>query len=242
MNKMIVLCSTICMLFFAACDSNKLYDARDGKTYKTVTIGARTWMAENLNYSDSIAAPGLVGRSICPNNSAENCAKYGRLYTWAAAMDSAGTFSTDGKGCSFATRKEWHNCFKERRPIKRLRGICPEGWHLPSWDEWRTLFEITGNVYALQAKGFAKWRDATNASGFSALPAGMISIYRGKEVSIYDFNNSAELWMPSGDYALIGTGGTYLMPIGSGNFEQAQTFPKRRSVRCIKDDPQDKLY
>ena len=76
-----------------------LLDRRDKKMYKIVTIGTQTWMAENLNYSDSISYPGMQKRNWCYENSLDRCTKYGRLYTWAAAMDSVGTCSTNGKGC-----------------------------------------------------------------------------------------------------------------------------------------------
>ena len=76
-------------------------DSRDGQTYKTVTIGTQTWMAQNLNYAYT-DVPYKHGNytsdstSWCYNDDASNCSKYGRLYTWAAAMDSVGTLSTNG--------------------------------------------------------------------------------------------------------------------------------------------------
>lgn len=69
--------------------SNILVDARDLQTYKTVEIGGRVWMAENLNYRvvwerDDLDT--LHGWSWCYNDSAQYCEKNGRLYQWDEAL------------------------------------------------------------------------------------------------------------------------------------------------------------
>jgi uncharacterized protein (TIGR02145 family) len=56
-------------------------DSRDGKSYKTVKIGTKTWMAENLNYD----IPD-VNTDVCYDNDPANCTKYGRLYDWETAL------------------------------------------------------------------------------------------------------------------------------------------------------------
>lgn len=137
-------------------------DSRDGQTYKTVTIGTQTWMAENLNYETE--------NSYCYKDDANNCSKYGRLYTWAAAMDSVGTWSTNGKGCGFGT-----TC----SPTYPVRGICPEGWHLPTAAEFETLFTAVGgkSIAGQKLKSTTGWKTYSgitneDAFAFSALPAG----------------------------------------------------------------------
>lgn len=190
---------------------NFFIDARDKQIYKKVTIGTQTWMAENLNYE--------TANSLCYMDS---CAKYGRYYTWADAMDSAAVFSDNAKGCGYDVE-----C-----TIKTpARGICPEGWHIPTGDEWRALYSVMGeSPYAMQAKGFDGWPDATDAYGFSALPAGgymrsafydvggYARFWGATEFTEYD-NFTADYWYLRADGATCGLAG--------------EDFAL--SVRCIKD-------
>ena len=211
-----------------------IIDSRDGKVYRTVKIGDQTWMAENLNYD-----PGQGGSdeakydwSWCYNNDPKNCDVAGRLYTWAAAMDSAGTWSANGKGCGYGT-----DC----SPTDAVRGICPAGWHLPTNPEWEMLFTAVGGeltackVLKSQTGWFSKYNNGngTDSFGFSALPAG----YR-------DDNGSSEFWN-GGRHALFWSNAEYnslnvdYMELDYYNewvfyhFNQYKHYGL--SVRCLKD-------
>ena len=154
-------------------DYGEIEDARDGQIYKTVKIDDQTWMAENLNYD--------ADNSFCYNDSMKYCNKYGRLYPWGVAMDSAGKFSSSGKGCGAG---------KFCTPIFPVRGVCPKGWHLPMTAEWSVLFTtIDGrdpyfhkNSVSSDAgcslKSTTGWKvtdencRGTDDFGFNALPTG----------------------------------------------------------------------
>ena len=139
----------------------EMTDERDGQIYKTVKIGNQTWMAENLNIEYKVDGKtyGIY--------TADSLKDYGYYYTWAAAMDSAGVYSTNGKGCG---KGDSDKCSL----IYPVRGVCPEGWHVPNDTEWDELYKTVGDSDdVLLAVGFSRWSDATDDYGFSALPAGM---------------------------------------------------------------------
>jgi len=208
----------------------------EGNTYKTVTIGTQTWMAENLKvtkYNDSTDIPNITddtewveltdGAYCNYENDPNNVAAYGRLYNWYAVKT--------GK-------------------------LCPTGWHESLENEWRTLenyliaqgYNYDGtNTEDKIAKAMASssgWDSYTaegvigntdypekqNASGFTALPGGYRSIY--------------------GEFNFIGIGGYWWTSAESndsngygrdlGNVNRDLSYGSRGkitgySVRCVKD-------
>lgn len=167
---------------------NYLCDARDNQMYKVVTIGSFMWMAENLNYDYNIE----TAKSYCYDDEPANCEKYGRLYTWAAAMDSAAKFSDDCKGCgdngsdaALVSASTW-----------TARGVCPEGWFMPLNTNWSDLVEASGIDESLIGKALKSkngWSADGNGSdylGMTILPAG----YRDIDGKYLSKGDSAILW------------------------------------------------
>ena len=185
MKKTII--SLFAVVFLYSCTPqeapNTFTDSRDGKVYKTVSIGEQVWMAENLAYLPSVVGPatgsftephyyvyGYDGTSVATAKATTNYQTYGVLYNWPAALTA-----------------------------------CPEGWHLPSDAEWTQLEEYliangynydgttTGNKIAKSMANYSGWNTSTvtgaigntdypeywNKSGFSALPGGYRD-YTGK--------------------------------------------------------------
>ncbi len=155
----------------------------DGNVYQTIKIGNKIWMAENLRvtrYRNGQAISQVTGAAdwaacgartekgawcFYQNNSVNN-RPYGKLYNWYATTDP--------------------------------RGLAPQGWHIPSNEEWIELSNALGGYQVAGGKmkttgtleaGDGLWtapnKNATNSSGFSAVPAGERSAsgsFNGKSI------------------------------------------------------------
>lgn len=142
-----------------------LCDERDGRTYRTVAIGRQTWMAQSLDYAGKTDS--VIGN--CNSADSAHCATYGRLYDWSTAMGVPPEFNST----------HWPG------DPERYRGICPAGWHLPSFADWDTLMTwVTQDAGSGNQAGALRstsgWRvhesgvpkDGTDRYGFRVLPAG----------------------------------------------------------------------
>lgn len=212
--------------------ANTLKDLRDGQVYKTVTIGTQTWMAENLNYAytDVPDKFGIISDSTswCYDNDPSYCAKYGRLYIWSAVMDSAAQFSENaGTQCGYGT-----TCI----PNSPHRGICPEGWFVPTNEDYSTLFAYIGGYSTAGSllKFTSGWYDGGNGTdeyGFSLLPAG----YR-RDIGYFDEGGEqAYLWTAS---EVSGSYAWYQQFIFNENKAYRYYGDRKRyglSLRCLKD-------
>lgn len=134
-----------------------------GKTYNTVLIGNQCWLKENLDIGTMIEASanqtnnGAIEK-YCYYNDPSICSMFGGLYTWDEAMQ----YSTAVKA----------------------RGVCPEGWHIPS------AFEITELRNFVNNNSSPLKMSGTNYTGFSALLTG----YLGDNKVFYGDNIVTNYW------------------------------------------------
>ena len=213
-------------------DYGTMTDSRDGKVYRTVTIGKQTWMAENLNYYDSTDLS-VKKKSWCfgkrDNGDSTTCDVAGRLYTWAAAIDSAKLYTDKSIDCG--DRKI---CIE----LDTVYGICPPGWHLPNNTEWSTLLTTVGgnSTAAKVLKSRTGWygsnKGRTDAYAFSALPAGYRNYYG---TFMYD-GSFTYFWSSTENDSLH----AYNMGLFTYSYEEhADLYSYGKgygfSVRCVKD-------
>ena len=100
----------------------------EGQVYNTIQIFSQCWLTENLNVGTMIQGTedmtdnGIMEK-YCYDNQPDSCAKYGGLYQWDEMMQ-----YTIQQGA---------------------QGICPQGWHLPTDEEWKVLEGAVDSQYGI---------------------------------------------------------------------------------------------
>lgn len=230
--------------------TGKLVDNRTDPaiTYNTVTIGNQTWMAENLRVpydAKTAGADGVAGTSddepmiLCPATEEETVAK-GCLYRWSAVMDSVGLYNDDSvyqdeNGIDVALKHCGYD--KSCALTAPVKGICPDGWHVPNMAElnelWNTaIFDKSLNSTTL-LRGLAvgdegKW----NWLGFSLVPTG----FSNDNLSSYStYVTNTYLWSSDQSSATNARYKYTNFPSITNSESNGETKSRGFSVRCIQD-------
>ena len=207
-----------------------LIDPRDNKSYKTVTIGSQTWMAENLNFGTRIAGDSSqmdnnIIEKYCYDDIEANCTIYGGLYQWDEMMQ-------------YVT-------------VEAVQGVCPAGWHLPTDDEWKTLEMELGMTQA-QADAFSfrgtdqgsqlagnelLWTNGAldqngtfGSSGFAVLPGGYRLI-----TGTFIFQSIKTVFLSSSETSITRAWARLLADDELGVSRTTENKLTGVSVRCMKD-------
>jgi uncharacterized protein (TIGR02145 family) len=202
----------------------------DGNTYESVTNCGQTWTKQNLNvskYSDGTPIPQVqdptqwvnltTGAWCYYNNTTANGTVYGKLYNWYAV---AGIYDAASRA-NPAIRKK----------------LAPMGWHVPTNAEWTQLADCLGGAGVaggkMKSTGTSLWQspnlDATNASGFTGVPGGIL---------IQGFFSSIG---SKGYYWSLSESDLYVAFLRILSYDDGTAYESNNvkyyglSVRCIKD-------
>jgi uncharacterized protein (TIGR02145 family) len=139
---------------------------QEGNVYKTVMIGNKEWMAENLNTS-LYRNGNEIQTGLAPAN-------------WQTSVSGAWQYYNQEEihECPHGKMYNWY-------AVNDARGLCPAGWHVPTEADWSGLeIALGGQLVAgnkMKATGTVYWlggnAGATNESGFSALGSGFYYFY-----------------------------------------------------------------
>lgn len=200
--------------------STSLADA-DGNVYTTVVIGNQVWMSENLRTTKykngtAIEHPSDDNAWYSNNNGA---------YTW---------YNYD------PSQKESYGALYKWYAVSNPAGLCPHGWHVPADAEWSELITFLGGETVAGSKlkemGNTHWfnhnTDATNTSGFTALPGGSRSEY-----GMFANQGYYGYFWSSTSYNMGNAWGVSLSAYDGISTTLYTNKGFGYSVRCIKDAP-----
>lgn len=201
---------------------------RDGNYYKIVNIGTQTWMAENLNTGITISnlKDQTDNDTIEKYCSTIDCSVYGGYYQWSEAMQFYNPVDTG--------------------EIGSRQGICPVGWHIPTYKEWRSLDRYLGinSGGKLKETGYSLWKSpnsgATNETGFTGLPGGYFTVhgYQFEDIGGQGrwWSSKIMRWWLTNNKKEFDTFSTMLSFEVDLTFTEASMYYRNAiPVRCIKD-------
>ena len=182
-----------------------------------IKIGKQTWTTKNLDVD-----------TYCNGDSithVEDEEEWANLTTgaWCYYENETENGTTYGK---------LYNWFAVNDP----RGLAPNGYHIPTDNEWRILTNYLGgdSIAGTKMKSTSGWQNngnGTNSSGFAGLPGGERELYNSEIYDISDYGywwSSSETDPNSASYLILNI---YDGNIGRSNFIKKAGY----SVRCIKD-------
>ena len=204
----------------------KITDSRDGNTYRIVTIEKQIWMAENLRYKSE--------GSLCNEDSLHHCEKYGRLYSWNAAMKACPTGWHLPSESEFETLFLNVGGFRREKELKNVIGIGDESlFTLIYWDDVGYALKSTSGW---KSPSGDVDRSGTDVVGFTALPAGMSNLYRESEKSYEEEGVEAYFWSSTKKGKNDVPFHMELSFQGLGDIKNDGGLADLYSVRCIKDE------
>lgn len=206
------------IVVWGAAPSNTFVDARDGHVYRQIKIGGQTWMAENLNYGKLVVNMEQYNNGIAEktfyNNDSILGKKLGGLYTWNEACN-----------------------YQKKAGTKFTQGLCPEGWHLPSDEEWQRL---TALLDPCTANSVDDWSGCNIAVLLLDSLSGKRTLCvktAGNAVSSWFFhrNETAYFWTSSA-YSNASAMYRALTPSSPKIYRGPGDIMLGMSVRCVKDN------
>ncbi len=198
-----------------------------GDIYPTILIGSQCWFQKNLNIgtridSSSNQSDNSVIEKYCYKDIDASCTTFGGLYQWAEALQYLnGATNSSSLSTAFTGN---------------VQGICPLGWHIPTYDEFTTLLTpLGGNGKSLKTIGVGSNEYVgTNATGFSALLVG--SLYYYTSANFLNLNVSTYFWSSTETFPAKANGLSIYSAGDSGDIGGIQGDKLSGfSIRCLKD-------
>jgi len=160
-------------------------------SYKAIKIGEQIWMLENLNV-----------KTFKNGDTITHLKRKDDSYKWEYNNKNKTPFCCFYKDNAFFGKKygKLYNWYAVNDP----RGLAPQGWHIPSREEWLQLNNFIGDNNSIILKSKKEWNinkrgqnmNGTNKSGFNAIPGGFreqSALFSNVGYSAYWWSSSSQL-------------------------------------------------